>query len=367
MPLDVVDKAALSRARAALDLLDPPSRIGLSKREISDFSIGRLLRSMTLEGRSYVDAAGLELECSREISERIGKPDLSSKFLPCEVLERAMSSIPGSKGGFLVGSSPQSFVDVLRARSVCYKLGARPLSGLTGSVPVPRIVTGAAVTWQTGDGASVTAGDQALGQLSATPKTAIAITDASEQLLRQTAPAAEALIAHDLAAAVAIGVDKAALVGAGGNEPLGIKNTTGVVSNQDAASATLTKLLAFVSAVGGANGLLDSPGWVCNSASAVALSLKQNFTGSSLALWGGSPSDGTLTGYRSMSSEQLANGNLIFGSWDALTICDWGVLELSTSRGGTRFNAAQVGIRALWMVDVLVRYPQAFVASVNLS
>ena len=38
-----------------------------------------------------------------------------------------------------------------------------------------------------------------------------------------------------------------------------------------------------------------------------------------------------------------------------------------TDNGGTRFNTAQVGIRALWMVDVMVRYPTAFVVSVNLS
>jgi hypothetical protein len=48
-------------------------------------------------------------------------------------------------------------------------------------------------------------------------------------------------------------------------------------------------------------------------------------------------------------------------------IGDWGVLELSTDNGGTRFNQAQVGVRALWMVDVLLRYPQAFVVSTNLS
>jgi hypothetical protein len=61
-----------------------------------------------------------------------------------------------------------------------------------------------------------------------------------------------------------------------------------------------------------------------------------------------------------------ANG-LIFGSWDEVVIGDWGVLEIATDNGGTRFNQAQVGIRALWMVDVLLRYPQAFVVSSNLS
>jgi hypothetical protein len=77
--------------------------------------------------------------------------------------------------------------------------------------------------------------------------------------------------------------------------------------------------------------------------------------------------DGELVGFNAMSSEQLASGNLIFGSWDEVVIGEWGVLELSTDNGGTRFNQAQVGIRAMWMVDVLLRYPQAFVVSTNLS
>jgi HK97 family phage major capsid protein len=77
--------------------------------------------------------------------------------------------------------------------------------------------------------------------------------------------------------------------------------------------------------------------------------------------------DGTVIGFRAMSSEQLASGNIIFGSWDEVVIGEWGVLELSTDNGGTRFNQAQVGIRAMWMVDVMLRYPQAFVVGTNLS
>jgi len=68
-----------------------------------------------------------------------------------------------------------------------------------------------------------------------------------------------------------------------------------------------------------------------------------------------------------MSSEQIASGNLIYGSWDEVVIGEWGVLELDLDRGGTRFNTALVGIRAMYMVDVMLRYPQAFVVSTNLS
>ena len=93
----------------------------------------------------------------------------------------------------------------------------------------------------------------------------------------------------------------------------------------------------------------------------------QRFTSTDTPVWTGNMLDGQLVGFRSMSSEQLATGNLIFGSWGEIIIGEWGVLELDTDGGGTRFNQLQVGVRAMWMVDVLIRYPQCFVVSTNLS
>jgi hypothetical protein len=89
-------------------------------------------------------------------------------------------------------------------------MGARVLSGLQGNVDVPAPIRQASVTWQAGENVGVTAADQTLGQLSMTPKTCIAITDISEQLLAQTSPSAEAFVMADLAKNVAIdGVDNA--------------------------------------------------------------------------------------------------------------------------------------------------------------
>jgi HK97 family phage major capsid protein len=232
----------------------------------------------------------------------------------------------------------------------------------------PRQTGKQSVTWQAGEHTSVTAGDQALGQLSMTPKTAIAITDVSEQLLRQSSPSAEQFVMADLAAVIAIdGVDAAAINGTGGAQPLGVKNTTGITSGQDAATVTYAKALAFPVAAGAVNAIRGNPGWVANIAGAAILMQKSRFSNTDTPLWEGNLLDGTLVGFRAMSSEQIASGNLIFGSWDELVIGEWGVLELATDMGGTRFNTATVGIRAMWMVDVLLRYPQAFVVSTNLS
>jgi HK97 family phage major capsid protein len=375
-----IDNALIRRIQNAADLLvEEPARLGLSRRDIGRYNIMRALRCMTAQGglaqHNYDKAAGFELECSREIATKLSRDSLTGFFVPSEVLEkpldvRAMATQPGSKGGFAVGAETMSFIDILRARSVAYSMGAFALSGLQGNLAFPRQTAKVSVTWQGADGTSVGAADQTLGQTTCTPKTVMALTDVSEQLIRQTGGAAEAFIFNDLAKGLAIdGIDAAVINGTGATQPLGIKNTTGITSGQDSAAATLAKLLAFVSIAGTANAIGLNPGWITNTAGAVILAGRQRFTSTDSPLWLGSPSDGTLTGYKAMSSEQLASANLIFcGDWDDVAICDWGVLELQTSRGGTtRFNQAQVGIRALWMVDVLFRYPSSFIVSTNLS
>jgi HK97 family phage major capsid protein/HK97 family phage prohead protease len=355
------------------------SSVGLSSRETQRYSLFRAIRAMShghREPRFIADAA-FELECTRELQKKLGRHGESSILVPGEILQRpvgaevasrAMSTIPGAKGGYLVNVENMGFIDILRNRSVSMSMGARVMSGLVGNVQIPRQTGKPSVTWQAGEGTSVTAADQTLGQLSMTPKTAIVITDVSEQLLRQSSPSAESFVMADLAANIAIdGVDNAVINGTGGAQPLGIKNTTGVTTGQDASSATYGKILGFVSAAAASNAIRGNPGFVTNAAGAAVLMQKQRFSSTDTPLWDGNIMDGSLVGFRAMASEQLASSNLIFGSFDEVVIGEWGVLELAMDSGGTRFNQAQVGIRAMWMVDVLLRYPQAFVVSTNLS
>lgn len=356
------------------------TNIGLTGKEAQKFSLFRAIRAMRWGGQEpkFLQDAAYELECSRTVAKQLGRDLVGNRLLvPGEVLTRpigqeaatrAMATQPGSKGGYMVGVEVMGFIDILRNRSCAMRMGARVLSGLTGNVAFPRQTGKVSVTWQAGEGTSVTAADQALGQLSMTPKTCIAITDVSEQLLAQASPSAESFIMADLAADVAIdGVDAAVLNGTGGAQPIGIKNTSGITSGQDASSATYAKILAFVSTAGASNAIRGNPGWVTTTAGAARLMQVQRFSSTDTPLWTGNMLDGQLVGFNAMSTEQAASGNIFFGSWDEVVIGEWGVLELSTDNGGTRFNQAQVGIRAMWMVDVMLRYPQAFVVGTNLS
>lgn len=374
---EVMEARGKLKPTAAADL-------GLDGKETQRYSLFRAIRALKFGGNNpkFLDEAKFEIECSQEVAKRLNRPLTSSILIPGEILQRslgkeaamhglqhrAMATQPGSKGGYLVNVEDLGFIDILRNRSIGMAMGVRRLPGLVGNVQLARQTGKPSVTWQGGEGTSVTAADQTLGQLSMTPKTCIVITDVSEQLLAQATPSAEAFVMADLAADVAIdGVDNAIFNGTGGAQPLGIKNTSGVATGQDAASATYAKILAFISTAGTANAIRGNPGWVTNTAGAIKLMQVQRFTSTDTPVWAGNALDGQLVGFNAMSSEQLASGNLIFGSWNEVVLGEWGVLELAMDNGGTRFNQAQVGIRAMWMVDVMVRYPQAFVVSTNLS
>jgi HK97 family phage major capsid protein/HK97 family phage prohead protease len=370
--LDVMEERGKQRPAVAAEL-------GLSKNETQKYSLFRAIRALKFgaQNSKFLSDAGFEIECSQAVARKLGRDLTTSILVPAEVLtrplpqeamNRAMATTPGAAGGYLVNVENLGFIDILRNRSVARAMGARVLSGLEGNVTFARQTGKPSVTWQGGEGVSVTAADQTLGQLSMTPKTAIVITDVSEQLLRQSNPSAEQFVMADLAANIAIdGVDAAVINGAGGAQPIGIKNTVGITTGQDASGVTYAKVLAFVTVAGAANAIRGNPGFVTNITGASVLAQKSRFANTDTPLWTGNLLDGSVVGFRGMSSEQLASGNIIFGSWDELVIGEWGVLELATDTGGTRFNTAQVGIRAMWMVDVMIRYPQAFVVGTNLA
>lgn len=376
--LDAIERGdSLSSYRQKAALKIASGDIGLSSREVQRYSVFKALRALRNGGA--FDDAQFEREVSSEIFERNSALFLdhgissSSVFLPGEVLRRslgnagarAMATQPGSKGGYLVGVENMGFIDVLRARTVLRRLGAQFVSGLTANAALARGTGTVAVHWQAGDGTSANATDQTLGQLSFTPHTAIAITDVSEQTLAQGGEAAEQFFLTDLARATATAVDKAGLVGAGGAEPLGITKTPGVATG-DAATATYTKILAIAKASAAANAS-GSFAFAASAASAEILASRFiNGTGSR-PVWDGALTDGLCVGYPATASEQLPASTLIFGPWDDVVIADWGTLVLALDRSDARFSSATVGIRAMWMVDVLIRHPQAFVVSSNLS
>ena len=124
-----------------------------------------------------------------------------------------VASAPG--GGYLVGTQNISFIEMLRNRSVAYRMGAMRLGGLQGNVTVPKQTGAATWYWLASESTNITESQQTLGQMALSPKTGGAYTEISRQLLLQSSPDAEVLVTSDLGRVGGLGIDSAVLAGSG--------------------------------------------------------------------------------------------------------------------------------------------------------
>lgn len=333
------------------------ARLGMSQRQLETYSLSRAINEIrpgTHEKRSNSP----EQEYSDELRRRGFEIPFGHIAIPTDVVEHRTMNAPS----YLIGASaPEgvSIIDTLRNRSIVYRLGAQRLTGLQNDVELPRVTADPSLTWLA-PGSSAAASDPTIGQILASPKIGVTITEVSEQLLKQSA--ADQIFKGLLARALAVGVDKAAITGAGGVEPLGILNTPGIGS-ASGASLAYSVLVGAQKTVGEANAILDptSLGYAASPAVAELMALRQRFSNTDTPFWSGSLHDGEVVGARAMSSKQVPASTLIFGDWSSVHICEFGPLMLAADNGGTRFNEAKVGIRAMWLVDVFLAAPQAFV------
>jgi hypothetical protein len=57
---------------------------------------------------------------------------------------------------------------------------------------------------------------------------------------------------------------------------------------------------------------------------------------------------------------------MYFGDWAKMVVAEWGVLEVET-HPFANFPAGIIGVRAMYSVDVGVRYPAAFSRADSIS
>ena len=337
-----------------------PSKIGISEREAKQFSFARAL--MAASTGKWTDA-GFEMECSRAIYQKTGKPIEPNKFyVPYEVQEarRDLTVATASAGGYLVATQNVSFIELLRNRTVAFRLGAQRLPGLVGSVTIPKQTAAATPVWLANEASTVTESAQTFGQLALTPKTVGAYIEISRQLLLQSQPAAEQIAMSDVANVASIAVDLSVLSGSGASgQPTGITNT-GSIGAFTGTSLASPGVLDAMSDVAAANVNPVAPGYVTTAAVAALLMARPELpTTGTTRLWTGSMWDGALFGTRAMSSAQMASATMIFGDWDKVVVGEWGTLEIETNPYAN-FQAGIIGIRALITIDVGVRYAGAF-------
>lgn len=296
---------------------------------------------------------------------------------------RAMSSGDDSAGGYLVPAEAMpEFIEMLRAETVCIKMGARVISGLKGA-PVTFVKqTGGATAYWVGEGIAPTDSDLATGMIKMTPKKLMALTYINNELIRRSNPSAEALVRQDLAIVLGLAIDYAVLRGSGSeNVPLGIANTPGI--NTVTLGTGSGAVPDFVNPwpdmryqLSVDNALRGRLGFVFHPAIHNVLMKLRNpyFSGDTGGEYPILPlTDAQLQavlGYPFAETTQLpinlvASGStncseIYFGNWLEVLIGEWLGFELMASNvAGTAFATDQTWVRIISEVDSALRHPES--------
>jgi len=358
---------SIDEARAAvLDKLNVPqetvnmsaAEIGLTAQESRKFSFLRAINYLANPtDRSAREAAAFEIEASDAAAAKLGRQSRGIT-IPQDVLRRDLNAGTASAGGNLVATNLDagSFIDLLRNASALDQAGATVLTGLTGNVAIPR-QSGAGTAYWVAESGAPTESQQTVDQVSLTPKTVAAFTDYSRRLMLQSSIDVENMIRNDLATVLALKIDLAGLYGTGSNsEPLGLKLTTGVGSEDFAAGIpTFAEVVALESDVATANALAGSPVYLMNAAMRGGLKTKAKDAGSGLFVMEGD----LVNGYRGVLSNQVASGDLWFGNFADLIIGYFSGLDLMVDPY-THSTSGTVRVVAMQDVDIAVRHPESF-------
>jgi HK97 family phage major capsid protein len=233
-------------------------------------------------------------------------------------------------------------------------------------VLLTRTQSGGATAYWVAENNAPTESQQTFGQLALSPKTVGAYTEVSRQLTLQSSPDAESLVMSDLADVVAIAVDLAALNGSGASgQPTGIINTGGIGA-VTGTSLAYAGVLEFQTDVASGNALNGTCGYVTTPSVAALLMQRVKVASTYSPVWEGNVLDGTVTGFKAMSSNQMPAANMIFGDFSQVIIAEWGVLEVEVNPY-TNFQAGIIGVRAMYSVDVGVRYAAAFSLATSIT
>ena len=158
-------------------------------------------------------------------------------------------------------------IEALRPASVVRSSGAQIVGNPTGTLQIPRVATGAAISW-VGEATATNATQQVFDTVTLTRKKGMIKVPVTKELIQFSSPDSEQAIADDVVAAMASGTDAAYINGAqGGTSPTGIRHQIDTANNLIAATGVTASTVeadvaSLLQAVRGANvQLTPENGW----------------------------------------------------------------------------------------------------------
>lgn len=339
-----------------------PAHLGLSAKDLRQYSVAR-----GLLGAFNNEVDGFEAECSAEIAKRVGRfPHAHGFFVPADIQLRDLTVATAGAGGYLVHTENVSFVDLIRNRSVLFRLGAQQIDGLSSNAAIPKTTAGATAYWLTNEATQITESQPTLGQAALTARNVGGYTEISRQLKIQSR-GVESFVMAELAKTIAVAIDAAGLNGSGSSgQPLGIIGTSGI----GAFTGTSLGLAALQNAQTDVlAGLEVDPltcGYVTTPAVAALLGARQRFTGTDSPLWEGNLGDGMVCGSRALATSNMPTATMLYGDFSNVVVANYGVLEL-TVNPFANFQAGILGIRAMLTCDIAIRNAASFTVATSIT
>ncbi|WP_243756191.1 phage major capsid protein [Shewanella sp. BF02_Schw] len=331
--------------------------LGLSDKDVRRYSLINAVRA-SITGNWK--GAGLEREVSVALADKMGK-DARGFYVNYEVLSqlgRAAQSTGAGMGGELVATDLWSsqFIDLLRPNSIAAGLGVRFATGLVGNVDIPKMTSGSSFYWidEDEDGTESNVG---LGIIKMSPKTIAGAVPITRRLMQQSTPDIDLLVRDEMLRGIGLGIDKAVFLGTGlNNQPLGIKNQTGVHAIPIPAGGWDWKtIVAFETAVAESNALAANMAYAMRPSLRGTLKTTEKAAGTAKYLWDGDQ----VNGYPGVVSTQLETDAMLHGDFSQALVGMWGALDLTVDKS-TKAASGGTVLRVFQDADVAVRHGAAF-------
>lgn len=349
-------------------------RLGLSAKEIRSYSLLKVIRCLANKDEKL---DGLEAEANRAEAERVGR-SAQGVFVPFEVLasvagnggreRRNQDASTFADGGALIATEIDygNMVELLRNQSHVMALGGRMIGGLKSDIAIPRQLTGATAYWLSETGA-VTGSKATFGQLAIKPRRLAAYVPYTKQLLAQSGMGIESFVREDILAAFGTELDRAAINGGGGVEPLGILNLATAdraTSVTFGAAPTWAKVVSFETNVETANALgLPSGRYAYLTTPGVrgAWKTTSKVANTAVFLW---ENGDLVNGYAARSTNQVPSNKVVFGDFSQIIYGEWAGNDITVDPYSLA-DQNQVRVIIQKHVDLVIRQGKAFAVSTD--
>jgi len=186
-----------------------------------------------------------------------------------QALLKQLSATTPSEGGFLIGEQySQDIIPLLLSKTAVMELGARHIPMPRGNINIPKLTGGATSTY-VGENQNATNSKPSFGSIKMNSKKLVTLVPVSNDLIRDSSPAADMLVRDDMVNQMKLKIDYVALYGEGtAFTPLGIKNGVATANISVATgAATLTADIpgSMIGTLMQANTPMFSVGWIFNS------------------------------------------------------------------------------------------------------